>query len=365
MRHLIHNRDKHGTVRTYVRRYKRTVRIKAPEGTPDFKREYQAALKRVDNFKPGAERKPRLGPAENTLGWLVLKYYKSAEFLKLNEQSQSTRKAVIEACLREPKKASPGTFADIQLSALTKEHVRVLRDRKQNKGLPGAATNRLKYLSAMFSWAVERGYLQYNPRREVKKLSRPSSGFRTWSLSDVRQYEKFYPVGTKQRLALALLLYTGVRRSDLVCLGKSNISGARISYVPNKTRHSKLVTVTIPLLPPLAEVLKASPVGKHTFLETGHGASFTRAGFGQRFREWCNAAGLPVCSAHGLRKLAATLSAEGGATVNELMSMFGWSSPHQALIYTRAADAKRLGGNAANKMLSQMITDNSHAFEAA
>jgi hypothetical protein len=98
-----------------------------------------------------------------------------------------------------------------------------------------------------------------------QKLSRHSSGFRTWSLADARQYEKFYPVGTKQRLALALLLYSGVRRSDLVCLGKSNVCGARISYVPNKTRHIKFVTVTIPLLPPLSEELKASPVGKHTF----------------------------------------------------------------------------------------------------
>jgi integrase len=352
MRHLIHNRDKSGTVRTYVRRYKRTVRIKAPEGTPEFKREYHAALTRLDNFKPSPQEKKRRGPAEGTLGWLVLKYYASTEFKKLDEQSQRTRKAVIEACLREPKKASLGTFADVQLSALTKEHVRVLRDRKQNKGLPGAATNRLKYLSSMFSWAVERGYLQFNPRREVKKLSGPTSGFRTWSLADVRQYEKFYPIGARQRLALALLLYTGVRRSDLVCLGRSNMSGATLTYIPNKTRHSTLVTVTIPILAPLAEVLKASPVGKRTLLETRHGAPFTAAGFGQRFRDWCNAAGLPECTAHGLRKLGATLSAEGGATVQELMCMFGWSSPQQALVYTRAADAKRLGGTAANKMLS-------------
>jgi hypothetical protein len=76
MRYLIHNRDKSGTVRSYVRRYKRTVRIHAPEGAPEFKREYQAALKRLDNFKPGSDlRKPRRGPAENTLGWLALKYY--------------------------------------------------------------------------------------------------------------------------------------------------------------------------------------------------------------------------------------------------------------------------------------------------
>jgi len=151
---------------------------------------------------------------------------------------------------------------------------------------------------------------------------------------------------------LALLLYTGVRRSDLVCFGKSNVSGVEIAYVPNKTRHSTLLTVRMRTLPPLDAVMKASSLGKRTFLETGRGAPFTAAGFGQRFRDWCNAAGLPECTAHGLRKLGATLSAEGGATVQELMCMFGWNSPQQALVYTRAADAKRLGGTAANKMLS-------------
>jgi hypothetical protein len=46
--------------------------------------------------------------------------------------------------------------------------------------------------------------------------------------------------------------------------------------------------------------------------------------------------------AHGLRKAGATRAALNGATVNQLMAMFGWSTPKMALHYTRKADRQRL-----------------------
>jgi integrase len=207
-------------------------------------------------------------------------------------QSQRTRKAVIEACLREPKNGSPG-FNVCRHPAKRPDRGACPRPaRPQSEQGPSRCRNEPPQASQrVFSWAVERGYLQFNPRREVKKLSGPTSGFKAWSIADMKRYEAFYPIGTRQRLALALLFYTGIRRSDLVRLGSSNVNGATLTYIPKKTRHSTLVTVTIPILPPLAEVLKASPVGKRALLETGHGAPFTRAGFGQRFRDWCNATG--------------------------------------------------------------------------
>ena len=54
------------------------------------------------------------------------------------------------------------------------------------------------------------------------------------------------------------------------------------------------------------------------------------------------AAGLPHCTAHGLRKAGATFAAEQGATEHQLMAIYGWDSPKQAALYTRAADRKRL-----------------------
>jgi hypothetical protein len=55
------------------------------------------------------------------------------------------------------------------LEILAAPHVLMLRDRRADK--PGAANNRLKYLSAMFGWAVGRGIMRANPTRDVKQIS--------------------------------------------------------------------------------------------------------------------------------------------------------------------------------------------------
>ena len=78
----------------------------------------------------------------------------------------------------------------------------------------------------------------------------------------------------------------------------------------------------LPLPPALTKILEASLTGALTFLLTDYGKSFTDKGFGGWFRERCDAAGLPHCSAHGLRKAAATALAEAGASAHQLMS---WS----------------------------------------
>lgn len=83
-----------------------------------------------------------------------------------------------------------------------------------------------------------------------------------------------------------------------------------------------------------------------TFLVTEFGAPFSDAGFGNWFRDRCDEAGLPQCSAHGLRKTGATIAAENGATEHQLMAIYGWESPKQAARYTRKANRKRLAGDA-------------------
>jgi site-specific recombinase XerD len=101
-----------------------------------------------------------------------------------------------------------------------------------------------------------------------------------------------------------------------------------------------------PFLPVLEQIIAGSPCGSMTFLETAQGKPFTAAGFGNWFRDRCDEAGLPKCSAHGLKKAGATLAAENGATASQLMAMFDWSTISQAEVYTRAADRKRMAGEA-------------------
>ena len=75
-----------------------------------------------------------------------------------------------------------------------------------------------------------------------------------------------------------------------------------------------------------------------------NGPRLATVGFGNKFREWCNEAGLPHCSAHGLRNAGATIAADAGATEHQLMAIYGWELPRQAAVYTRKANRKRLAG---------------------
>jgi integrase len=203
-------------------------------------------------------------------------------------------------------------------------------------------------MSAVFEWALadEIGGVVTNFARDVPRLRGRPEGFHTWSEDEAAKYETRWPIGTPERLALGVLRYLGVRRSDVVRLGKQHLrDDGSIKFPVYKGRKRNPTTLELPVLPELKAILDASPTGDLTFLVTSKGLPFSDAGFGNWFREKCDKAGLPQCSAHGLRKLAATSFAYAGATPHQLMAWFGWKSLKQAELYTRAAEQKRLAGS--------------------
>jgi integrase len=209
----------------------------------------------------------------------------------------------------------------------------------------------------MFGWAVEHGLLRLNPAREIRKVRYATAGFHTWTVEEVRLFEARHPIGTKARLAFALLLYLGVRRGDVVTLGRQHVNDCWIRLVPRKTRYRNLDVSQKPILPVLADIIARSPTGALTFIETQYHRPFTTNGFGGWFRARCDEAGLPHCSAHGPRKAGATLAAENGATDRQLMALYDWSSEKQANIYTAAANRKRLAAQAARLLASDQTAN--------
>ena len=94
--------------------------------------------------------------------------------------------------------------------------------------------------------------------------------------------------------------------------------------------------------------IDATAHGQLVFLITEYGKPFTSNGFGNWFRNRCDEAGLPNCSAHGLRKAAATLAATNYGTVPQLMALGGWKAEREAIGYIRAANQKELAGGSAH-----------------
>lgn len=187
-----------------------------------------------------------------------------------------------------------------------------------------------------------------NPARDVRFLKpKRKGGFPPWTLEEVQQFERHHLIGTKARLALALILGTGARRSDAILLGKQHIRDGWLKFTAFKGRNKSPVTVEFEVLPVLLDTIDASPTGDLTFLVTEFGMPYSHGGFGNWFRRQCRLAGLPKHrSAHGLRKVAAQWAAENGATEKQLQAIFGWKTMKQAELYTREASRKRLAADA-------------------
>ena len=125
-------------------------------------------------------------------------------------------------------------------------------------------------------------------------------------------------------------------------LGRQHVRGSTITFTQYKDRNREPKQLTLPILPALQAVIDSTPNGDLTFLVNDLGRPFTDAGFGNKFREWCDQAGLHHCTAHGLRKAGATIAANNGATAFQLMAIFGWSSLKMAEKYTRKANQENL-----------------------
>ena len=185
--------------------------------------------------------------------------------------------------------------------------------------------------------------------------SKNPDGHHTWTIEEVEQFRARHPVGSKPRLAMELLLLTGVRRGDVVQLGPQMVRDGRLHFTEVKGRDRKPKRRTLPILPELRAIIDATPSGHLSYLVTTFGKPFTVAGFGNWFRDCCDAANLPQCSAHGLRKAGATIAADNGATEYQLMAIYGWDSPKQAALYTRKANRKRLAESAMHLVVPGQI----------
>jgi integrase len=124
-------------------------------------------------------------------------------------------------------------------------------------------------------------------------------------------------------------------------------------------RQEKTSTpLMIPVHPELAAALASVPKTNLTFLVTERGAPFTSAGFGNWFRDRCNEAGLPQCSAHGLRKLAATRLANAGCSTDQIKAITGHRSLSEVARYTKQADQRRLALQAMERLTADQSRGN-------
>ena len=348
----VEDTDRHGNVRIYYRAKGRPkVRLQGIPWSEPFMDAYRAAVEARPVAPMPATPPLRPAATSGTWRWLCERYFAAPEFRNgLDPRTRKVRRALLEATFAEP--MAPGSqklFADFPLDCMTPKALRVLRDRRANRC--EAANARLKAARQVFAYSIEAELTDANPAREVPYLTGKTEGHLTWSQEEVAQYIRRHPPGTKAYLALDLLLFVGCRRADVGALGRQHIRKDWLRYTQHKNRNRAPVTLDLPVLPVLQHAIGAMPpsdAGAATlaYLTTEFGKAFTANGFGNWFRKRCTEAGLPHCTAHGLRKAGAAIAAENGATENQLMAIYGWTNPKQAALYTRKARQRVLAGGA-------------------
>jgi integrase len=321
--------DRTGRARFYFRRSGKRTALPGLPGSREFMDAYAACLAHQE-----PPRKRRAAPAAGTLAALAVLYYGSAQFLRLSLTSRGNYRRVIDRFLVE--------HGHRRVDQMKREHVDIIIGRFANK--PGAAIILLKRIRTLMRYAMALHWIDRDPTSGVKSFT--SKEIHTWTESEIGQFEDRWQKGTRERLAFALLLYTGQRGCDVHRMTWADIAGDVIRVVQQKT-GTKMV---VPLHPALQAELSLVRRGHMSILTTAYHRQFSVKGFGNMISAAIGKAGLlPRCKAHGLRKAAARRLAEAGCTEKEIAAITGHKTLAEIERYTRAADQERLGRRAIEK----------------
>jgi integrase len=335
LKHVHIYTDVRGKQRAYLKiPGRRAIALTGPAGSPEFIASYNAAV---------ADLPPRDRPGDGkpgTIRALLESYYKSADF-RAAIKSDATRRSHKGVLERFANMSLYGVRVDtLPVRGFDETSMRELLDKLADK--PGASETTLKRVRKLFNFAIERKQMTDNPAKGIASI-RKSDGHEAWSDEDVDRYEARWPSGSRERLAMALLLYTGQRRSDVAPMGRQHVKDNMISVTQEKTR----TRLWIPIHPKLAIELPAEGL---TFLLTDYGKPFSVAGFGNWFGDKSRQAGLEKRTAHGLRKTAATRLAEAGCSEHQIMAITGHKTLSEVQHYTKAASQIRLAQQAVDRM---------------
>jgi len=258
--------------------------------------------------------------------------------MSLRPQTQKGYRNIVKRMQMEP-------FADALLTDFEPRFIRKIVARLGDR--PAAANRWLSLFRIMFQFALDDELVSADPTIGVRRLKERGEGSKSWSEEEIAQFEGRWAQGTRPRLAFALMLYTGQRRSDVVRMGPAHIKNGMIALTQQKTNTSLLV----PIHASLADILALVPDDMETFLETQSGSAASSNGLGNQFRDWVAAAGLPdTLSGHGLRKAAARRLAESGCSTHQIAAITGHKTLAEVERYTRAVDQERLAREAMERM---------------
>jgi integrase len=344
--------DRHGKERLRFRRHGYPARyFQAALGTQAFTLEYQR-YNSLDAIAQAADEAHQSRLVPGSIGDLLRRYLAVPERLGPSEVTQTKIRQILErfAQGREDRPVAAVRFEHID-SIISRARIKTTDEKGRVFGGNEAAKKLRKELRRLFAFARKLGWVSTNPVDDSQEVrvspGEVSTGFHTWTEADIAAYRNRWQLGTKQRLAMELMLWTDQRKVDAIHLGRQHVKSAK--FVIRQSKTGKLLR--LPIAPQLAAAIDAMPPNDAMcFLVTEWGKPFSVKGFGGWFREQCDAAGLPHCTAHGLRKATMRRMAELEMPNKTMKSVSGHSKDDEVARYTQAADQARLADDAIRRL---------------
>lgn len=320
-------RDRHGKWRYRFRKTGLpTYSFRDPPGTEGFRKEYLRAC----NADPAT---PLPRHAAYSYDALIASFYETPRWVKMADSSQRTYRGIIERF-----RAKNGSKDVRRVKTASIDNLLAKR-----ADTPAAANNLRKTLARLHRHAIKLGWRTDNPVTASDAFNIDTKGFHTWSEEECAKFEACWPLGTRQRLAYALLLYTALRRSDMILLGKQHRQGERFKLYHGKNKSE----TDIRIVAPLHEAIDALKHDHLTYLVTERGHPYsTGNGFYNWFKRACVKAGIAHCGPHGLRKAMSRRLAESGATTLEGRAVTGHKTDREFAHYAEQANKADLADTA-------------------
>ncbi len=354
---LVEERNRHGTLKLKVRVKGKRIGLTLMPGMDGFDEEYREAVRtlrlKTQPAAAGDQAHPKAPAASvpaaaypaTSLGWLIDRYLReSPAFATMKLAGQRRRRAILKA-LQETSGRKNMLMPRSMIAAGVAARA----------GQKGKANEWLKAVKALYSWALHVELVAANPAAGVRKLAVVTDGYHTWTVDEIRAYVIRHPRGTMAYLALMIILFAGLRRSDAVIFGRQHVAGGVIRFRTGKTGAE--LSTALPWA--LADAIEAmGPIDRLTFLATSHGKAFrTGAAFYNWMKARCEEAGIGHCTPHGIRKASSTIADEEGASEDQLNAMFTWVNPNMSATYTKRADRLRLATAGFQKVEDRLVRE--------
>lgn len=329
-------KDRHGKERIY---FNRAGQPKIPLPGPLYSEPFWIAYHKAKEGKPQPLSAGTANTKAGTMSALIAEYYQSSAFTSKAPATRATYRSQIEAFRKQ--------HGDGPVAEIKPKHIDAILGEVAKKSTAQAHKLR-KRLATLFRLAVKWEYREDNPMLNAERIKHKTKGYEPWTEDEIAKFRTHWKEGTPRRIAFEILLFTGLRRSDAVRIGRQHIQGNRI--VTKIKKSGDEVEVSIPIHPEFRAVLDTIKHDHLNFITTERGAARSEKAFTNWIIEAARDAGLPAHrSPHGLRKSACIRLAEAGCTASQIMAVTGHRNLAEVETYVREANKKTLADDAITK----------------